>query len=97
MSESDVIARLARACARGERQLAFVNELLADEAYVRLVPIPIYFGGGRQAEGASFGNSRMGGESWRSLKKRLIANGFIIKTDEWQKDKTRQIHMRFSV
>jgi len=96
MSESDVIARLARACARGERQLAFVNELLADEAYVKLVPIPVYWGGRHQAEGTSYGNSGMGGESWRSLRKRLISNGFIIKGDPW-KGKSRQIHMRFSV
>jgi hypothetical protein len=96
LSTHDVVARLARACARGERQLAFVNELLADDAYVRQVPLPYWFAG-RQATGIAYGHSRMGSDSWRSLKKRLIANGFIIKYHEWQKDNTRKIELKFSV
>lgn len=93
MSNSDVINRLARACAHGHRQLEFVNELLAGEGYARLVQIPVY--GGTQA--VVFGDARVGGRSWMSLKKRLVANGFMVKMGEWDKKNYRTVTLRFSV
>jgi len=97
MSERDLIVRLARACAHGHRQLGFVNELLIDEGYVEAVPIPVSFGYG---SASLYGDSRLSGSSFQSLRKRLTAVGFILKYEGkrsyefYQKDK---ISMRFSV
>jgi hypothetical protein len=96
MSESDVIVRLARACAHGHKQMEFVNELLAGETYGRLVPIPVWVGR-TQGQAMHYGDCRLGGPSWMSLKKRLINNGFIIRMGEYDKQGKRAINMRFSV
>ena len=87
---SDLIPRLARACAHGNRQMGFVNELLAGEAYVKLVPIPTVYG-----MGAVCGDSHMSAKSWPKLKERLVNNGFIIKEHRWEND-IKKIEMRFS-
>jgi len=93
MQQNDLIVRLARACAHGTRQMEFVNELLAGEAYCRLVPIPFY---GPQGLAVQYGDSRMGGQSWVSLKKRLVNNGFMVKMGPWE-DNRRTVDLRFSV
>lgn len=94
MSEQDLIVRLARSCARGPRQLSFVNELLIDEGYQELVPIPTVW-----EYTSVYGDSRLSGSSYQGLKKRLIAVGFIIKREgEYPKPgEKRRVHMRFSV
>lgn len=93
---SDLIPRLARACARGHRQLEFVNELLAGPTFARTVPIP----GHPHMTGVVLGDCRMASSSWVRLKQRLIANGFIIKLHPWEEGKgrshQRMIEMRFS-
>lgn len=81
----DIVKRLARACARGNSQLGFVNELLADEGQRYLEQY------GYQ-KFVRYGDSRLGGTSWASLKKRLLSVGFIIKVDQ----QTGQVTMRFS-
>ncbi len=92
MSNQDVIARLARACAHGHRQLEFVNELLADEGYMKMVQIPTVYG-----LGAQYGDARLGGNSFRNLKKRLISNGFMIKASDFDKNQRRELRLKFSV
>jgi hypothetical protein len=91
----DVVARLARACARGHRQLEFVNELLAGEAYCRLTELN-FFHYGKQAQAVLYGDTRLSGSSWQNLRKRLIENGFMVKYSPWQDD-SRAIELRFSV
>lgn len=86
MSENDIVARLARACAHGTRQVGFVNELLEGPSYVKLSPFDY----------VKYGDSELGGKSWVATKKRLIANGFIIKMGPWHNDR-RTVEMRFSV
>lgn len=71
--------------------MGFVNELLAGEAYVKLVPIPTVYG-----LGVVCGDSRMSNKSWPKLKERLVNNGFIIKEHPWGKDNVKKIEMRFS-
>lgn len=86
MSERDLIIRLARSCGHGTRQVGFINELLDGPSYVELTP----FGH------IKYGDSGLGGKSWAATKKRLVANGFIIKMGPWYKDR-RTVEMRFSV
>lgn len=93
MSDRDLVVRLARACAHGTRQMEFVNEMLAGTAYCKLVPIPFY---GPYGQAVQYGDSRMGGKSWVSLKKRLINNGFMVKMTPWT-DNRREIELKFSV
>jgi hypothetical protein len=71
--------------------MGFVNELLEGEAYVQMVPIPGVYG-----LGASFGDTKMSSSSWPKLKKRLLDNGFIIKSHPWEDGNRRKIEMRFS-
>ena len=96
MSDRDIVARLARACAHGHRQLEFVNELLAGEAYSQLTNLN-FFHYGSQAQAVLYGDTRMAGSSWISLKKRLVANGFMIKMHPYDKSHRREIELRFSV
>lgn len=86
MTESDIVSRLARACAHGTRQVGFVNELLEGPSYVELTPW----------DHVKYGDSELGAKSWMATKKRLIANGFIIKMGPWHKNR-RTVEMRFSV
>ena len=66
--------------------MGFVNELLEGPSYVRLSPFDY----------VKYGDSELGGKSWMAMKKRLIANGFIIKMGAWDKNQ-RTVEMRFSV
>jgi hypothetical protein len=85
---SDIIVRLAKACAHGKCQLALVEELLEGPAYI-----------GRDYWGFKAGKAGVGGESFRSLRKRLKANGFIVSVQTWKDagDKPRRIDMKFQV
>lgn len=88
MPDRDLIVRLARACAHGTRQMGFVNELLAGASYVEI----------DHFDHVNYGDSRLSGNSWRSLKKRLVANGFIVTMGTWDKGvHHRTVEMRFSV
>lgn len=93
-SLNDVIARLARECARGTRQLNFVNELLIDAGYIKYETA--YFNGHGQTV-AYYGDSRLGHKSWQALRKRLTEAGFIIKYDHQDPYKRTKATMRFSV
>ena len=86
MQQNDLVVRLARACGHGTRQIGFINELLAGPSYVELSPYDY----------VKYGDSGLGGKSWAATKKRLIANGFIIKMGPWYKNR-RTVEMRFSV
>jgi hypothetical protein len=85
---TDIIARLAKACAHGKCQLALVEELLEGPAYIN-----------RDYWGFKAGKAGVGGESFRSLKKRLKENGFIVTVQTWKDagDKPRRIEMKFVV
>lgn len=88
MSESDIVARLARACAHGTRQMGFVNELLAGPSYAEF----------NSFDHVSYGDSGLGAKSWRSTKKRLASNGFIVTLTPWDyTSRRRVVEMRFSV
>ena len=64
----DIKKRLARACARGPRQMGFINEMLAGEAYREF----------DSYDHLLYGDSKMAHASWHALKSRLTANGFIV-------------------
>ena len=85
---NDVIHRLAKACAHGSAQLVLVEELLKGPAYI-----------GRDYWGFKAGKANVGSESFRSLKKRLTANGFVVKVETFREagDKPRKIEMKFEV
>lgn len=86
MREQDLIARLARSCGHGTRQVGFINELLAGPSYVEMTSYDY----------VRYGDSGLGSKSWTSAKRRLVANGFIIKMGPWYKNR-RTVEMRFSV
>lgn len=68
-----------RACAKGHKQLAFVNELLNGDSYFRMEPVP-----GRPWMGPvpMFGECRLEYGSYKNLKKRLEQAGFeLVKED----------------
>jgi hypothetical protein len=69
--------------------------MLAGEGYARAVPIPgKYYTQFNKA--VVFGDARVGGSSWQSLKKRLVQNGFMVKMGPWEDD-YRTVELRFSV
>lgn len=94
VSADDLVNRLARSQAHGTRQMGFVNELLAGEAYKNRITVPGN-GFGGQMEAISYGDSKVGSASFRSLKARLIANGFIFTTREFNRNGVAKIEMRF--
>lgn len=90
---NDILARLARACAHGTRQMQFVNELLAGEGYSRTEYHPWAHGG----YFTKWGDADLQYSSWASLKKRLVLNGFMIKNSEMDRNGRRQVTLSFSV
>lgn len=70
--------------------------MLAGEAYSQLTDLNFYQYG-KQAQAMLYGDTQMAGKSWVSLKKRLVANGFMIKLHPYNGDNRRQIELRFSV
>lgn len=75
---SDICMRLARAHARGHRQLALTNELLSGR-YVKAHNFSIP---GTRRETLKYGEARVDYASWQSLKLRLLTAGFyFVATD----------------
>jgi hypothetical protein len=69
--------------------------MLAGEAYMRAVPIPgMYYS--KYNMTVRVGDAGVGAASFKSLKTRLIQNGFMVKLGEWEDD-YRTIELRFSV
>jgi hypothetical protein len=89
-SDIDIIQRLALASAHGVRQKALVEELLKGPAYM----VPNHWGMG-------IGKARCDPMSWRSLKKRLQQNGFVINQETYaeaqKQGRNRKIEMKFQV
>lgn len=93
-SQEEMVRRLARACARGHRQMGFVNELLAGQGYREFDTY----------DHLLYGDTKMAHNSWNSLKTRLINNGFIIRQGsqppatrfDRKSPKRQVIEMRFS-
>jgi len=83
-NNTDLINRLARSCARGSRQLALVNELIAGPVKVQQItihasnqyPKPI---------AVVYGEINLEFKSWKNLRSRLLAVGFFFPYSE---DKT---------
>lgn len=75
---SDICMRLARAHARGHRQLALTNELLSGssvKAHNFVVP-------GKHYQSVRYGEAMVDYQSWQSLKLRLLTAGFyFVATD----------------
>lgn len=90
MSNQDLVNRLARSCAWGSRQLMFVNELIAGKGFRHVVIPP-----GCREGYMEYGHSQMGTKSWKSLKRRLVQNGFYIKIEPIDAHKAR-IVLEFS-
>lgn len=70
----DIVMRLARQTARGNRQLALVNELLSGypvTAHEFIVP-------GSYNVTIKYGEARVGYPSWQGLKTRLLGSGFYF-------------------
>ena len=84
----ELIARLARSCAHGVRQMELVNELLVQPAQITKFHVPGQWG----PPVNQYGGAHLGGSSFVNLKKRLVANGFFF---DYNHDRT-QIRMRFS-
>lgn len=93
MSNTDILARLARACAHGTRQMEFVNELLAGEGYSRSEDNPWAYNG----KFVTYGDARLSHKSWISVRKRLTANGFMVKISDIDKNGVRKLKLEFSV
>lgn len=88
---SSLAERLARECARGVRQRAFVNELLAGSARRRHIAIP----GSYPTKAAYvYGYSRLDHQSFLNLRRRLTAAGFIVHTPH-HSTVTVPIHLTF--
>lgn len=66
-----MVQRLANACALGWRQQSFVNELA-------LGPVRRNF----DHWGVSYGDSKLAHNSWKGLRSRLVAAGFVVIDDE---------------
>lgn len=69
----------ARKCAKGFKQLAFVNELLDGESYYIMEPVP---GKPWMGKTAVYGTARLDVRSCKNLTKRLKAAGFDIIEEE---------------
>lgn len=65
----------ARACAKGHKQLAFVNELLGGESYCILEAIP---GKPWMGRVPVYGTARLEARSYKNLEKRLNQDGFQL-------------------
>ena len=85
---NDVIVRLAKACAHGKCQLALVEELLKGPAYIN-----------QDYWGMKAGNAGVGYQSFKSLRKRLKENGFIVSVQTFKeaRNKPRKIEMKFEI
>lgn len=85
---SDIIHRLAKACAHGKCQLALVEELLEGPAYTN-----------QDYWGMKAGKAGVGYQSFKSLRKRLKENGFIVSVQTFKEagHKPRKIEMKFEV
>lgn len=68
---TNMVERLAKACALGWRQHSLVNELA-------LGSVPRYF----DRWGVTYGDSKLGHNSWKGLRSRLVAAGFVVIDDE---------------
>lgn len=85
---SDLVARLARAAAHGVRQKELVNEFLAGGPVAIVdVHVPGQFHPVKQ-----YGSVRVGGGSWKNLRRRLTENGFFFTYSEDR----RTVTMKFS-
>lgn len=69
-----LVRRLAGSCARGWRQRGLVNEILVSPA-----PIKYKYLGGK--EFVLYGDSEVQGSSYRNLRRRLVAVGFVLHQD----------------
>lgn len=75
---SDICMRLARAHARGHRQLALTNEMLTGSSVkAHNFSIP-----GTRRETLKYGEARVDYQSWQSLKLRLLTAGFYFVTTD---------------
>jgi len=85
---TDIVVRLAKACAHGKAQLALVEELLEGPSYIT----PDFWG-------FRIGKAKVGYESWKSLKKRLTSNGFVIDQESFAKKtgQYRKVSMKFEI
>ena len=76
------VQELARAQAKGPRQLELVDELLTFDLVpinYPVVPRPTERGGGQQIV-TTYGKCSLPAASYKPLKKRLIDAGFVIET-----------------
>jgi len=69
----DLLAATARACARGDKQLSYVNELLSFD----WVPVNLYYYPGAVYPAHSYGVTQLPHSSAKSLWKRLMSAGFV--------------------
>lgn len=65
---NELVARLARACARGWRQEQLVTELLTGHVDI----LCNHFG-------VEYGKAKVGPQSYRNLRNRLISVGFVFE------------------
>ena len=79
---------LARAQAKGHRQMALVDELLSFDIVSinqEVVPRPSERGGGQQIV-TTYGKCSLPAASYKPLKKRLIDAGFVIERKRINRD-----------
>lgn len=75
MIDSSIVRRLASACARGWRQQALVNELLVAPVTRAQFIVP-----GSMQVSSVYGQTRLPSKSFRNLRVRLSAVGFVFAT-----------------
>lgn len=77
MTDPSIVRRLASACCQGWRQQSLVNELLVRPVTRTLIPVP---NGVHGMITAVYGDTRLQTKSFKNLKARLAAVGFVFKT-----------------
>lgn len=72
---------LMRMCARGTRQLEFINEIIENRGVIKLYVVKRPVAGVGMREFIVQGETNLPGGSWVGLRKRLVDAGFTCKRD----------------
>ena len=87
----DLTKELARSCAKGKRQLAFVNELLQGGGFSAKKHIPYW----NPHPVLRYGFCDLDSTSWKSLQKRLVGVGFHIRIGKEDSNGVTGMEMSF--
>ena len=72
---------LLRMCARGDKQLEFINEVIENRGVIKLYEVKRPIAGVGMREIIVQGRTNLPGKSWTGLRKRLVQAGFTCHRD----------------